>query len=143
MYVVEQPLRLGIASRLSSADVRSRIYGCRDLLMNPALCVARICLLAADAIVVVLTWSKTFGQWRRSRRLNMHVSVTTCLLRDGKLGFSNLDCRELDELCVCVCRHLVLPVSRDTLQLIQVLAFTEVLYPRISAALWQPPLLWI
>ena len=41
-------------------------------------------LVAADSIVLVLTWIKTFNNWNRSRKLNLRLSVSTCLLRDGK-----------------------------------------------------------
>ena len=46
--------------------------------------VARGSLVAADLIVLVLTWTKTFRNWNEARRLNLDLSVSTCLLRDGK-----------------------------------------------------------
>ena len=46
--------------------------------------VTRSSLVAADLIVLVLTWTKTFGSWKEARRLNVELSVSTCLLRDGK-----------------------------------------------------------
>ncbi|EKM48717.1 uncharacterized protein PHACADRAFT_202485 [Phanerochaete carnosa HHB-10118-sp] len=49
--------------------------------------VTRGSLVLADAIVLVLTWIKTFGHWKNARRLNMRVSLTTCLLRDGTIYF--------------------------------------------------------
>ena len=53
------------------------------LLMNLGLWSARACLLAADVTVVVLTWLKTVRQWRVARSLDIKMSLTTCLLRDG------------------------------------------------------------
>ena len=44
---------------------------------------SRAALIAADLIVLLCTWIKTFDHWRRSRRLKMPLSITTCLLRDG------------------------------------------------------------
>ncbi|EKM56349.1 uncharacterized protein PHACADRAFT_193966 [Phanerochaete carnosa HHB-10118-sp] len=44
-------------------------------------------LILADAIVLVLTWIKTFEQWRNARCLKMRASLTTCLLRDGTTYF--------------------------------------------------------
>ncbi|EKM48120.1 uncharacterized protein PHACADRAFT_203221 [Phanerochaete carnosa HHB-10118-sp] len=44
-------------------------------------------LILADAIVLVLTWIKTFRHWRNARRLKMRASLTTCLLRDGTMYF--------------------------------------------------------
>ena len=41
-------------------------------------------LVAADSIVLALTWIKTFNNWNEARKLDLQLSVTTCLLRDGK-----------------------------------------------------------
>ncbi|EKM57660.1 uncharacterized protein PHACADRAFT_251424 [Phanerochaete carnosa HHB-10118-sp] len=41
-------------------------------------------VILADTIVLVLTWIKTFRHWRNARRVNLGVSLTTCLLRDGQ-----------------------------------------------------------
>ena len=46
--------------------------------------VTRGSMVAADLIVLVLTWIKTFRNWNEARRLNVELSVSTCLLRDGK-----------------------------------------------------------
>lgn len=47
-------------------------------------CLAHTSLVAADMVVLSLTWIKTFHLWRQSRRLNTVLPFTTCLLRDGK-----------------------------------------------------------
>ena len=41
-------------------------------------------LIVVDSIVLVLTWNKTFSNWNEARRLGLDLSVSTCLLRDGK-----------------------------------------------------------
>ena len=46
--------------------------------------VTRGSLVVADSIVLVLTWIKTFNNWNEARRLNLNLSISTCLLRDGK-----------------------------------------------------------
>ncbi|EKM57646.1 uncharacterized protein PHACADRAFT_251384, partial [Phanerochaete carnosa HHB-10118-sp] len=46
--------------------------------------VSRCSLILADTIVLVLTWIRTFGYWRQTRRANVRASLTTCLLRDGQ-----------------------------------------------------------
>ena len=41
--------------------------------------------MAADLIVLVLTWIKTFRQWREGRKLNVPFPISACLLRDGEI----------------------------------------------------------
>ena len=43
--------------------------------------------IATDVAVLVLTWVKTFQHWRELRRLKMGSSVSTLLLRDGKVCY--------------------------------------------------------
>ncbi|GJE88865.1 hypothetical protein PsYK624_049520 [Phanerochaete sordida] len=40
-----------------------------------------------DFLVLVLTWVKTFSQWRESRRLGLSKSITESLIRDGTIYF--------------------------------------------------------
>lgn len=47
----------------------------------------RACLILSDVLVLIVTWIKTFGQWRSARQANVRVSLTTCLLRDGTVYF--------------------------------------------------------
>ena len=42
-------------------------------------------IIVADAIVLILTWIKTFHLWREGRRLDMRLPISTWLLRDGEL----------------------------------------------------------
>ncbi|EKM57677.1 uncharacterized protein PHACADRAFT_206557 [Phanerochaete carnosa HHB-10118-sp] len=49
-----------------------------------------ISLVLADTIVLVMTWIKTFGNWRRARSVNVQMSLATCLLRDGTIYFMAL-----------------------------------------------------
>lgn len=44
----------------------------------------RAAMMLADILVVVITWIKTFKEWNTARQLKLSLSVTTCLLRDGK-----------------------------------------------------------
>lgn len=59
--------------------------------------------------MVIVTWMKTFRAWKEARRLGLPISVTTCLLRDGKHRFipSNRGALTFSGDC----RHLLLPVS--------------------------------
>lgn len=43
----------------------------------------RIPVIIADALVLVLTWMKTFTHKREATRLAMRVPLSTMLLRDG------------------------------------------------------------
>ncbi|EKM48267.1 uncharacterized protein PHACADRAFT_214876 [Phanerochaete carnosa HHB-10118-sp] len=52
----------------------------------------------ADAIVLVLTWIKTFGRWKQARRLNAEVSLTACFLRDGTIFFIALVAMNIAQL---------------------------------------------
>ncbi|EKM50256.1 uncharacterized protein PHACADRAFT_201098 [Phanerochaete carnosa HHB-10118-sp] len=52
--------------------------------------ITRSLLILNDAIVLVLTWIKTFGHWRSARRVNVKASLTACLLRDGTVYFITL-----------------------------------------------------
>lgn len=45
--------------------------------------VTRGCVVFADVLVLIVTWVKTFKQWKEARQLNMSLSVTRLLLRDG------------------------------------------------------------
>ncbi|EKM57657.1 uncharacterized protein PHACADRAFT_251418 [Phanerochaete carnosa HHB-10118-sp] len=47
----------------------------------------RVSLVLADAIVLISTWTRTFGHWRQARRADVSVSLTACLLRDGTVYF--------------------------------------------------------
>ncbi|GJE98283.1 hypothetical protein PsYK624_145090 [Phanerochaete sordida] len=55
-----------------------------DIINPPPVSFSTRCsLVLADVIVLLVTWAKTFDQWRSSHRLNVHLPVTTCLMRDG------------------------------------------------------------
>lgn len=47
----------------------------------------RACVIAADALVIVLIWIKTFTLHRQARQLRMKTSLATLFLRDGTLYF--------------------------------------------------------
>ncbi|EKM56312.1 uncharacterized protein PHACADRAFT_92217, partial [Phanerochaete carnosa HHB-10118-sp] len=44
----------------------------------------RCSLIAADIIVLVLTWIKSFEHFKEMRRLKLKLSISAVLLRDGK-----------------------------------------------------------
>ncbi|EKM50292.1 uncharacterized protein PHACADRAFT_201131 [Phanerochaete carnosa HHB-10118-sp] len=66
----------------TTASVSLEYLGVSDFLYT-----TRGSLILADAIVLILTWIKTFRHWRNARRLKMKASLTTCLLRDGTMYF--------------------------------------------------------
>lgn len=49
--------------------------------------VTRSTLILQDVVVLILTWIKTYGQWKIARRSNFSLSVSMCLLRDGTMYF--------------------------------------------------------
>lgn len=48
---------------------------------------ARIPVIIADALVLILTWAKTYKQVMAARRAQTTTSVSLCLLRDGTIHF--------------------------------------------------------
>ena len=74
----------------SASDVGSRIVlpGLKDkelksAVLLPVSSATRISLIIADAIVVAVTWRKTFRHSREAAELGMRTSVSATLLRDG------------------------------------------------------------
>lgn len=63
------------------------VFTCMHLTERLVTMSTRGALVLADAIVLVVTWVKTFGHWREAQRLNLRVSISTCLLRDGNPPF--------------------------------------------------------
>ena len=55
--------------------------------------------IASDAIVLIMTWIKTFHIWRQGRQLNMLLPITTSLLRDGKLSYTFMGVTQSIEEC--------------------------------------------
>ena len=60
-------------------------YHCWTLTVHmlSVIILTRSSVIAMDLGVIVLTWIKTFGHWRRLRQLHINVSVTDVLIRDG------------------------------------------------------------
>ncbi|OBZ67914.1 hypothetical protein A0H81_12146 [Grifola frondosa] len=52
--------------------------------------VTHSCAIATDALVLVLTWAKTFGIKRAAMSLHIKATLSTLLLRDGTLYFAIL-----------------------------------------------------
>ncbi|EKM49497.1 uncharacterized protein PHACADRAFT_265011 [Phanerochaete carnosa HHB-10118-sp] len=71
-----------------SGSCALNVVGIPDSLHTKLVLLTRCSLVAADAIALAVTWRKTFQQWRSARRVNIHLPVTTCLLRDGKVLFA-------------------------------------------------------
>ena len=45
---------------------------------------ARLAVIVVDAIVVAVTWKKTFRHARQASQLGIHVGLSATLLRDGE-----------------------------------------------------------
>lgn len=69
---------------------------------------ARICAMTADALVLVVTWRKTYAGLRMARQHNIKTPLATVLLRDG-MSLLMWQCSPADD--VHVFRHDVLCVS--------------------------------
>ncbi|EKM50263.1 uncharacterized protein PHACADRAFT_201106 [Phanerochaete carnosa HHB-10118-sp] len=61
-----------------------------EISQNRLVYVTRGAVILADTIVLVLTWIKTFRSWKNARSLDIKVSITTCILRDGTIYFMAL-----------------------------------------------------
>lgn len=46
--------------------------------------IARLSVVLADLFVIILTWRKTYCQWRSSVSLNMKVTASECLIKNGE-----------------------------------------------------------
>ncbi|GJE85329.1 hypothetical protein PsYK624_014080 [Phanerochaete sordida] len=44
-------------------------------------------ILIQDIVVLVITWSSTYRQWKNGQAVGIAMSLTTCLLRDGTAYF--------------------------------------------------------
>lgn len=57
------------------------------MLENAVSLVTRLSVILAEILVVVLTWVKTFRHTRAAALLQINVTVTSILLRDGTRRF--------------------------------------------------------
>ncbi|KAL1948795.1 hypothetical protein VTO73DRAFT_10601 [Trametes versicolor] len=73
------PIAFGAPLGGCGADIDNAIYAQKFLHEDS--------WLALDATVLVLTWLRTLGVHRESRRLGLHTPLVTLLLRDGTLYF--------------------------------------------------------
>ncbi|GJE90465.1 hypothetical protein PsYK624_066010 [Phanerochaete sordida] len=69
-----------------------------------------------DGLVLVLTWHKTFRQWRDARNLNISLSASTCLLRDGTWYFCGLLAMNIAEMATI--RTVGTPLSSCLVQVL-------------------------
>ncbi|THH00541.1 hypothetical protein EW026_g2018 [Hermanssonia centrifuga] len=60
----------------------------------------RFCMIIADIIVLALTWMKTYRNSREFLRMNMGVSLSILLLRDGTIYFVVLLVMNIAQICV-------------------------------------------
>ncbi len=51
---------------------------------------ARLAVIAADILVLALTWRLTFRHWREGVRAGMRTPLSTMLLRDGQFSFPSI-----------------------------------------------------
>ncbi|OCH87695.1 hypothetical protein OBBRIDRAFT_837171 [Obba rivulosa] len=65
-------------------DGFSKYAGSEDPLVAVA---TRTSVIAADILILFVTWSKTYGTLRNARRSDIKVPISTLLLRDGTLYF--------------------------------------------------------
>ncbi|EKM57553.1 uncharacterized protein PHACADRAFT_206452 [Phanerochaete carnosa HHB-10118-sp] len=54
------------------------------------LLVTRVPMIVADLFVLILTWKKTYRQYREARALSIKSPLTTCLIKDGTIYFSQV-----------------------------------------------------
>ncbi|EKM57680.1 uncharacterized protein PHACADRAFT_206560 [Phanerochaete carnosa HHB-10118-sp] len=95
--VVEPPFGVDMHTKAFAVLCTDERY---SYVPQPITYITRGSLILADMIVIILTWIKTFGDWKRARRNNVKVSSTTCLLRDGTLYFIVLLALNITQLLV-------------------------------------------
>lgn len=44
----------------------------------------RVPMIVADTIVLIVTWRRTWGQWRERKRFGAQLSIAACLFREGE-----------------------------------------------------------
>ncbi|EKM48425.1 uncharacterized protein PHACADRAFT_202831 [Phanerochaete carnosa HHB-10118-sp] len=93
-YEFDLDLTIGAAC-IEQPKISAQVNG---ICMFHVMYTTRSSLILADAIVLVLTWIKTFRHWRNARRLKMKASLTTCLLRDGTTYFIALLALNISQL---------------------------------------------
>ncbi|EKM50265.1 uncharacterized protein PHACADRAFT_201108 [Phanerochaete carnosa HHB-10118-sp] len=89
---VESKYSFGIEPYVGATCIEEPLFSARtDRIAKPSQYrigySTRSSLILADAIVLVLTWIKTFDSWKNARRADVRASLTTCLLRDGTIYF--------------------------------------------------------
>ena len=48
----------------------------------------RACMIVSDAVVIVVTWLKTWSTVRMAKRLRVNMSFTSLILKEGILYFT-------------------------------------------------------
>ncbi|OCH88119.1 hypothetical protein OBBRIDRAFT_696529, partial [Obba rivulosa] len=62
-------------------------YRFKSLTCTTAVMGTRVCVIASDAIIIIVTWIKAYGVKRQADRHNIKTPLTTVLLRDGASSF--------------------------------------------------------
>ena len=57
--------------------------------------VTRSCMIVSDAIVILVTWIKTWSTIRIAERLNVKMSFTNLILKEGILYFRRAACQRV------------------------------------------------
>ena len=78
--------------------------------------VPRLCVVLADLIVMMVTWRKTFHHVQEAAALNIPVSITMTLLRDG--GLPRLDGYTVSRVLNIFLRQYLLLVSVFTIDVL-------------------------
>ena len=69
----------------------------------------RSAVIAADCIVLIVTWAKTLGTYRESRRLHRGSSLAGLILRDGEQVFQGdahtLSCQLFAQVLYILCER--------------------------------------
>lgn len=58
---------------------------CNQAELRTVTYLASAATISADALVLGLTWVKTFQQWRNARRASIKDTILERLLRDGEI----------------------------------------------------------
>ena len=55
---------------------------------SPVSVATRSCMILSDALVIVITWVKTWDTMRAARKLHVQMSFTSLILKEGVLYFA-------------------------------------------------------
>ena len=73
--------------RLQTCVIRVIIAGSVSGLELAVSVATRACMIVSDAIVIIVTWIKTWSTMRAAKLLHIHMSFTSLVLKEGMLYF--------------------------------------------------------